>query len=102
MGVAPLCRHRRHRVVRYARQHGGNLTPAGYWYVYVSIPVFQFILLRWYFRFFVWYGFLFRVSRLKLHLTSTHPDRAGGLAFLGKSVYAFSPILRAGHAPGRV
>ena len=72
---------------------GGNLTPAGYWYAYVSIPVFQFILLRWYFRFFVWYGFLFRVSRLTLHLTSTHPDRAGGLAFLGKSAYAFSPIL---------
>jgi len=72
---------------------GGHLTPAGYWYAYVSIPLFQFILLRWYFRFFVWYGFLFRVSRLTLHLTATHPDRAGGLAFLGKSAYAFGPIL---------
>jgi len=72
---------------------GGQLTPVGYWYAYVSIPVFQFILLRWYFRFFVWYGLLFRISRLTLHLTATHPDRAGGLAFLGKSAYAFGPIL---------
>jgi hypothetical protein len=72
---------------------GSHLTPTGYWYAYVSIPVFQFILLRWYFRFFLWYGLLFRISRLTLHLTATHPDRAGGLAFLGKSAYAFGPIL---------
>jgi hypothetical protein len=71
----------------------GHLTPAGYWYAYVSIPIFQFILIRWYFRFFVWYALLFRISRLALHLTATHPDRAGGLAFLGKSAYAFGPIL---------
>ena len=28
-----------------------------------------------------------------MRLISTHPDRAGGLAFLGKSSYAFGPIL---------
>src|SRR5690242_17256946 len=27
-----------------------KLTPAGYWYVFVSIPAFQFLLLRWYMR----------------------------------------------------
>jgi len=70
-----------------------HLTAAGYWYVYVSIPIFQFILLRWYLRFFIWFRFLWQVSRLDLHLIPTHPDRAGGLAFLGKGAYAFSPIL---------
>ena len=70
-----------------------NLTSAGYWYVFVSIPILQFILLRWYFRFFVWYRFLWQVSRVKLNLIPTHPDRCAGLAFLGKSVYAFGPIL---------
>jgi len=70
-----------------------HLTAAGYWYVYVSVPIFQFILLRWYLRFFIWFRFLWQVSRLDLHLIPTHPDRAGGLAFLGKSAYAFSPIL---------
>ena len=70
-----------------------NLTPAGYWYVFVSIPLLQFILLRWYLRFFVWYRFLWQVSRIDLNLIPTHPDRAAGLAFLGASAYAFGPIL---------
>ena len=70
-----------------------NLTPAGFWYVFVSIPVLQFILLRWYTRVFIWFRFLWHVSRLNLHLVSTHPDRCAGLAFVGKSAYAFAPIL---------
>jgi hypothetical protein len=70
-----------------------HLTNAGFWYVFVSIPLFQFILLRWYLRFFIWYRFLWQVSRLNLHLVPTHPDRSAGLAFLGKSAYAFGPIL---------
>jgi hypothetical protein len=31
-----------------------NLTMAGYWYAYVSTPIFQFILLRWYMRIAIW------------------------------------------------
>jgi len=69
------------------------LAPAGYWYVFVSIPVFQFILLRWYMRFFIWFRFLWQVNRLNLNLIPTHPDRCGGLGFVGKSSYAFGPIL---------
>jgi hypothetical protein len=70
-----------------------NLTPAGYWYVFVSIPILQFLLLRWYVRLFTWYRFLWHVSRLNLHLVPIHPDHCAGLAFLGKSAYAFGPIL---------
>lgn len=70
-----------------------HLTPAGFWYVFISIPIVQFILLRWYLRFLIWYRFLWQVSRIDLHLVPTHPDRCAGLAFLGKSVYAFGPIL---------
>jgi len=78
----------------YAKPGGRwNLTPAGFWYVFVSIPILQFILLRWYFRFFIWFRFLWHVSRINLHLVPTHPDRCAGLAFLGKSAYAFGPIL---------
>ena len=68
-----------------------HLTPAGYWYVFVSVPLFQFILLRWYFRFFLWFWFLWRVSRLNLRLRPIHPDRAAGLGFLGGSIDAFAP-----------
>jgi len=70
-----------------------HLTPAGFWYVFISIPILQFILLRWYLRFFIWFRFLWHVSRIDLNLIPTHPDRCAGLAFLGKSVYAFGPIL---------
>jgi hypothetical protein len=70
-----------------------RLTAAGYWYAFVSIPIFQFILFRWYLRLLIWFRLLWQVSRLNLRLISTHPDRAGGLAFLGKSSYAFAPIL---------
>jgi hypothetical protein len=70
-----------------------HLTNAGFWYVFVSIPLFQFILLRWYLRLFIWFRFLWQVSRLNLHLVPTHPDRSAGLAFLGKSSYSFGPIL---------
>lgn len=79
----------------YAIPEGGqpHLTLAGYWYVFVSLPIFQFILLRWYLRFFLWFRFLWQVSRLNLRLIATHPDRAAGLGFLGKGTYAFWPIL---------
>jgi hypothetical protein len=70
-----------------------HLTPAGIWYVFISIPLLQFILLRWYLRFFIWYRFLWQVSRMRLNLIPTHPDRAGGLAFIGSSAYAFGPIV---------
>lgn len=72
---------------------GISLTPAGYWYSLVSIPVFQFVWIRWYMRLGIWFQLLWRVSRLKLCLLPAHPDGAGGLAFLGKSSYAFSPIV---------
>jgi hypothetical protein len=70
-----------------------SLTPAGIWYVFVSIPIAQFILLRWYWRFFIWFRLLWQVSRMNLNLIPSHPDRCAGLAFLGKSSYAFGPIL---------
>jgi hypothetical protein len=79
----------------YATLDGGHshLTRPGYWNAFVSIPIFQFILLRWYLRLFIWFRFLWQASRLNLNLIPTHPDRAGGLAFLGRSSYAFAPIL---------
>jgi hypothetical protein len=70
-----------------------RLTRAGYWYAFVSLPILRFILLRWYFRVFVWYRFLWGVRTLPLHFNLFHPDRAGGLGFLAGSVSAFAPVL---------
>ena len=49
--------------------------------------------MRWYFRIFIWTRFLWQVSRIQLKLVPTHPDRVGGLGFLGNIVYAFAPLL---------
>jgi hypothetical protein len=81
----------------YATPEAGQrrLTAAGWWFVCVSLPVFQFILLRWYFRIFIWIRFLWQVARCELRLIPTHPDGAGGLGFLAGTVVAFAPLLAA-------
>lgn len=79
----------------YATSDGAHLqlTPAGWWFVFVSLPIFQFMLLRWYLRMLIWFWFLWKTSRLNLRLTATHPDKTGGLAFMGNSAFAFAPVL---------
>ena len=74
---------------------GQHLTWAGYWYAFVSTPLFQFLLLRWYIRIALWIRLLWKISKLDLHLSASHPDRTGGIGFLGKGTYAFGPILSA-------
>jgi len=71
---------------------GSRLSAAGMWYAYVSLPLFQFLLLRWYFRIFIWLRFLWQVSRIDLNLLPIHPDRVGGLGFLSNTAYAFVPL----------
>lgn len=68
---------------------------AGWWLGCVSMPLFQFLLLRWYFRLFIWARFQWQVSRIELQFMPTHPDRCGGLGFLGGVSYAFAPVLLA-------
>ncbi|HEX6272988.1 MAG TPA: hypothetical protein VFZ53_08110 [Polyangiaceae bacterium] len=72
-----------------------GLTIAGIWYGYVSLPIFQFLLCRWYFRIFIWARFLFHVSRIELSLIPTHPDKLGGFGFLANTVHAFTPLATA-------
>jgi hypothetical protein len=71
---------------------GAKLSLAGMWYGYVSMPIAQFLLLRWYFRLIIWARLLWQVSRIELSLVPTHPDRVGGLGFLSNTVYAFLPL----------
>jgi hypothetical protein len=72
---------------------GQGLTLVGYWYALVALPIFQFLIFRWIYRMAVWSRFLWKVSRLDLLLTPSHPDAAGGLAFLGKALIPFGVIL---------
>ena len=78
-----------------AAQGRSQTSLAGWWFGCVSLPLFQFVLLRWYFRLFVWARFLWHVSRIELRLVPTHPDRCGGLGFLANVCPAFAPLLLA-------
>ena len=71
---------------------GLKLSMTGAWYGYVSLPIYQFLLVRWYYRMFIWSRFLWQVSRIELSIVPTHPDRVGGLGFLANTVYAFMPL----------
>jgi hypothetical protein len=79
----------------YAAPEGGSIRPqlAGWWYFFISLPIFQFILLRWYFRLFIWMRFLWQTSRLPLAYAPMHPDRMGGIGFLSRISHAFAPLL---------
>jgi hypothetical protein len=74
----------------------GSVSAAGWWFNLVSTPIFRFLLLRWFWRMFLWTSFLFSVSRLKLFLVATHTDFAAGLGFLSEGQKAFGPIVFAG------
>jgi hypothetical protein len=81
----------------YATPEEGTLRLglAGWWYVLVSLPLFQFILVRWYFRLFIWARFLWHVSRMDVAYAPMHPDRNGGIGFVSRIGYAFAPLLLA-------
>ncbi len=74
---------------------GTSITPAGWWYILVSLPVLYYFLLNSLWLFVLWALFIFQVSRLDLELAPTHPDRAGGLGFLGFGMASFAIVLLA-------
>ena len=91
----------RTQTLRVASWHGAPVNGiwhpslAGWWLGLVSLPVFQFLLIRWYFRILIWTRFLWQVSRIQLRLMPAHPDHVGGMSFVGSVGYAFSPVLLA-------
>jgi len=77
---------------RHTRDGGQALSAAGWWYAVVSTPLFLFIILRWIWRYIVWWWLLGRFARLDLRLTGSHPDRMGGLGFVGYNHTIFSVV----------
>lgn len=72
-----------------------GMTPAGWWHMLVSLPILYFFLLRACWIFVLWSWFLYRVSRIELNLTPTHPDRVGGLGFVAYGLSSFVPMILA-------
>jgi hypothetical protein len=70
-----------------------SLTPAGWWLILFCVPLYQFLLLRWCWRVFLWFRFLATMNKLDLQLFPTHPDESGGLGFVGEGQRFFGILL---------
>lgn len=89
----------------YGQWVDGHLQPTlpGWWALLVALPLFWFLLGRWVWRFFTWGLMLRDIARCDLRLVPTHPDRCGGIAFIGQYpktylmfVFALSSVVAAG------
>lgn len=70
----------------------GAIGFGGWWFAWVSRPIFLALLLAWLWRILLVSAWFWRVGRLDLSLVPTHPDRAGGLAFVEKLPGAFALV----------
>lgn len=61
-----------------------SITWSGFWLILFCVPVYQFLLLRWFWRLILWFQFLGKVAQLDIELFPTHPDEAGGIGFIGE------------------
>lgn len=77
---------------RHIRANGVTLSPAGWWNDLITVPILLLLAFGWIWRLALWARFLVLVSRLRLNLLPTHPDRVGGLRFLEISLLSFSPF----------
>lgn len=68
---------------------GPRYSAVGLYYSLVAVPIVQFFLYRWMWRYLIWVRFLYDMSRLPLRLVPTHADGAAGLAFLGSVQMSF-------------
>jgi hypothetical protein len=69
-----------------------QLTAAGWYVVVVSTSIFQLLLGIGLWKWLMWTFFAFRLSTRNLRLVPTHPDKHGGLGFLGLTASAFAPV----------
>ena len=72
-----------------------KLSAAGRWYVFVSLPLLLLLVVGWLWRLVLWTRFLVLVARLDLAIVPEHPDRAGGMGFVGYSVRGFATVAAA-------
>jgi hypothetical protein len=72
---------------------GTVLSWAGDASAFTSNALFLFLVFRWFWRFFIWASLLRTTSRLELQIMPLHPDRCGGLGFLGIFPGIFSGVI---------
>ena len=66
---------------------------AAHVYWFGALAIFRFLVLRWIWKLALWWHFLWRLSRLELHLVPTHPDGAAGLGLLELIQTSFASLV---------
>jgi len=60
-----------------------SISWAGLYLALICGPFFQFIMIRWIWRWIIWFIYFREMAGMQLKLNPAHPDMAGGLGFLG-------------------
>ena len=76
----------------WAFDGSGGLGFGGWWAAYVARPIFVALVLGWLWRIALVTVWMWRVGKLGLSFVPTHPDRAGGIAFVEKLPGAFAHV----------
>ncbi|HEY2384222.1 MAG TPA: hypothetical protein VGK48_23865 [Terriglobia bacterium] len=91
-----LYRHTSEGISSWNHPGHGALVPqtaAGWWFLWVSMPLFLFAWFVWVWRLGIWAYLLFRISRLELSVVALHPDQVGGLNFVHVGMRRFSVLV---------
>jgi hypothetical protein len=69
-----------------------NLTIAGYYFFFISFPVFQLLLSRWVWRWIIWVYSIIKISKFNFKIEAVNADGMGGLYYLNTVPLTFSLI----------
>jgi hypothetical protein len=72
-----------------------KLNLAGWCEMLIALPILNYWWLRWIWKIGLWSWYLWRVSRLRLVLTPSHPDATGGLGFISDVQTKFGLVILA-------
>ncbi|MGA9270471.1 MAG: hypothetical protein WBV45_07605 [Lutimonas sp.] len=70
----------------------GDISIAGIYYLFVSLPIFQLLLFRWFWRWIIWVYSLVKISKFTLFIDAMNIDGKAGLTYLNLVPSTFSIV----------
>lgn len=70
----------------------GTFSAAGIYFLFVSLPIFQLLLFRWFWRWIIWIYSLIKISRFTFFIDAMNIDQKAGLTYLNMVPSMFSII----------
>jgi len=71
---------------------GSDFSIAGIYYLFISIPIYELLLIRWFWRWCIWTYSVFKFSRLNYNIESTHADKMAGMEYLNIVPFNFGIV----------